>query len=256
MTPQFLEDNGQRIAYRHHGGAEIGVLFLPGFRSDMLGAKATEVAQWCAGRGIACTRFDYRAHGESEGDFRDFTIGNALEDTLAVIDKVAKGKLILIGSSMGGWIALLAALERKERIAGIIGIAAAPDFTERLVWNTLKEDQRRRMEEEGELSAPSDYGIGELIYTHKLILEGRSRLLLDDPIAIDAPVRLLQGMQDADVPWPTAMDIQEKLLSDDVQVTLIKDGDHRLSRLDDLALLVDTLARLHAQACGLRCREA
>ncbi|MBA4274954.1 MAG: alpha/beta hydrolase, partial [Alphaproteobacteria bacterium] len=187
---------------------------------------------------------DYRAHGESLGDFREFTIGGALEDTLAVMDIIGDTPLILVGSSMGGWIALLAAMERKERVCGLVGIAAAPDFTERLIWSALSDDKRKRMEEEGELSAPSEYGLGEVVYTHALITEGRSHLLLEDAIALSIPVRLLQGMQDEDVPWMTAMDIQRTLASDDVQITLIKDGDHRLSRACDLTLLCSTVANL------------
>lgn len=244
MPPKFLEHNGQCIAYKHHQGAHACIVFLPGFRSDMNGAKASAMEQWCAQTGLGFAALDYRAHGESLGDFREFTIGGALQDALAVIDTLGDMPMILVGSSMGGWIALLAAMERKERICGVVGIAAAPDFTERLIWNALGDDKRRRMEEEGELSAPSEYGLGDVVYTHALITEGRAHLLLEDIIPLSMPIRLLQGMQDEDVPWMTAMDIQRNIASDDVQVTLIKDGDHRLSRVCDLALLCSTVAGL------------
>lgn len=245
MAPQFLEHNDQRIAYQHHPADGCGVLFLPGFRSDMTGSKAQAVAEWCRTNSIGFTALDYRAHGASDGDFRDFTIGGALEDTLHVLDTITKGPQILIGSSMGGWIALLAARARAERIAGMIGIAAAPDFTERLIWGVLSDDKRRQMEEEGELRTPNHYDIGDMVYTHALILDGRKHLLLEDALPLSMPVRLLQGMQDNDVPWQTALDIANALAAEDVRVTLIKDGEHRLSRMEDLNMLISTLGQLH-----------
>lgn len=247
MATQFLEYNGQRIAYRHHiGDATVGVVFLHGFRSDMTGTKAGVVEEWCQRRNIAFTALDYRAHGASSGEFRDFTIGGALEDVLHVLDNITHGPQVIIGSSMGGWLALLAARERPERIAGIIGIAAAPDFTERLIWNGLSEALRERMEEEGELRTPSAYDIGETIYTHSLILDGRKHLLLDDDLPLSMPIRLLQGMNDDDVPWHTAMDILHATTGEDIHITFIKDGDHRLSRNEDLETLRTTLERLYA----------
>lgn len=246
MTAQFIEYNGQRIAYRHHpGDAHVGVLFLPGFCSDMTGTKAGMVEAWCRSQRVAFTALDYRAHGASAGEFRDFTIGGALEDVLQVLDTVTQRKQILIGSSMGGWLALLAARARPERAAGMIGIAAAPDFTERLIWNTLTDTLRERMEEEGELRTPNGYDIGEIIYTHTLIIDGRKHLLLDDDLPLSMPIRLLQGMEDNDVPWHTALDIAQAVTGEDVQVTLIKDGDHRLSRDSDLESLYATLERLY-----------
>ncbi len=244
MQTQFLEHNGYCIAYQHHARANVTVLFLPGFRSDMLGAKATTVMEWCAEHNIGFAALDYRAHGQSSGEFRDFTIGGALEDALMLMDTIIQGPVIIIGSSMGGWITLLLALARKERVRGVIGIAAAPDFTERLIWNALSEEKRKRMEEEGELRTASQYDISELVYTHVLITEARNHLLLEDMLPLSMPIRLLQGMQDADVPWQTAMDISEKISGEDVHVTLVKDGDHRLSRREDLALLCATLAQL------------
>lgn len=251
MATQFLEYNGQRIAYRHHmGDAPVGVMFLPGFRSDMTGTKAGAAEYWCKHRNIGFTALDYRAHGASSGEFHDFTIGGALEDVLHVLDNVAHGPQIIIGSSMGGWLALLAARERPERIAGVIGIAAAPDFTERLVWNGLSDALRARMEEEGELRTPNTYDIGEIIYTHALILDGRKHLLLDDDLPLFMPIHLLQGMNDNDVPWHTAMDILHAVTGEDVHITFIKDGDHRLSRDSDIQLLSSTLARLYQQVAG------
>lgn len=243
MHTQFLSHEGERIATMHHTQGALTFMFLPGFRSDMRGAKATAMAEWCKENGHSFLSLDYRAHGESSGDFRQFTIGGGLSDALAVLDATT-GPVIVIGSSMGGWIGLRMAQMRKERVVGLIGIAAAPDFTERLMWQKMSEEKRRHIEEDGEIRLPSAYGIGEMIYTHALIVEGREHLLLDDAIALSLPVRLLQGMQDEDVPWHTALDIAEKLASDNVQIHLIKDGDHRLSREEDLHLLQQVAASL------------
>lgn len=250
MKPQFLQGSAGKIAYLHHIGRGPGVVFLPGFRSDMLGSKATAIAQWCASKGIACTRFDYRAHGQSEGAWNDYTIGGGLEDVLHVLDNITKGPQILVGSSMGGWIALLAALQRKERVAGVVGIAAAPDFTERGIWARMSDAQRKQMEEEGEVREPSEYWGDENIYTLKLIEDGRKHLLLEDAIPLTIPVRLLQGMQDDSVPWETAMQLVEKIGGEDVQLKLVKDGDHRLYRPEDLSMLIDCLRRLYAHVGG------
>ena len=235
--------NGLHLAWAKQTGASPTVVFLPGFRSDMTGDKATQLAAFCAARGQAMLRFDYSGHGASDGAFTDGTIGIWADDALAAIDALTEGPLILIGSSMGGWIALLTALRRPERIAALIGIAAAPDFTEKLMWESMTFDERARLTRDGILHVPSQYGEPTPI-THKLIEDGRAHLLLDSPILLRCPVRLLHGQADPDVPWELALRIAEQLTSDDVEITLIKDGDHRLSRPRDLALLCRTLAAL------------
>jgi pimeloyl-ACP methyl ester carboxylesterase len=224
------------------------LVFLPGFGSDMAGSKAVDVAAFCAARGQAMLRLDYSGHGASGGAFTDGTIGRWTEDALAVIATI-EGPLLLIGSSMGGWIALLVARALGARIAGLIGIAAAPDFTERLMWEAMAPPERARLMTEGVLHIPSQYGPPTPV-TRALIEDGRRHLLLDAPIPITAPVRLLHGQADPDVPWEMALRLSERLVSADVQVTLIKDGDHRLSRPRDLALLRMTVAAMLSDITG------
>jgi pimeloyl-ACP methyl ester carboxylesterase len=245
-TGRLDRGDGVELAWSRQDGTSPTVMFLSGFRSDMTGDKATALAAFCAARGSAMLRFDYSGHGSSGGRFEDGTIGRWTEDALAMIDRQTEGPLILVGSSMGGWIALLAALARPERVAALIGIAAAPDFTEALMWEAMTFDERATLMRDGVLHAPSQYGEPYPI-TRALIEDGRTHLLLNDPIAIECPVRLLHGQQDPDVPWEMALRIAEQLNSVDVQVTLVKDGDHRLSRPQDLALLRRTLAALLGQ---------
>jgi pimeloyl-ACP methyl ester carboxylesterase len=188
-------------------------------------------------------RFDYSGHGASGGRFEDGTIGRWTQDALLMIDRLSSGPLLLVGSSMGGWIALLAALARSDRIAGLIGIAAAPDFTETLMWQAMTFEERATLQRDGVLHVPSQYGEPYPI-TRALIEDGRDHLLLTGPIALDRPVRLLHGQGDPDVPWETSLRIAERLTGSDVQVILVKDGDHRLSRPQDLELLRRTLDAL------------
>ena len=239
---------GATIAYRRLDGGEPGVMFLGGFRSDMTGTKATALEAACreAGRGFVC--FDYSGHGQSSGDFLDGTIGSWRDDTVAVLDEVARGRQVLVGSSMGGWIMALAALARPERVAGLVGIAAAPDFTEDLMWNRYGEDVRSELKRKGVLYVPSDYDEEDYPIAYRLIEEGRRHLLLHRPIAIHCPVRLLHGKKDADVPWMTASRFAGQVLSDDVRVFLVPDGDHRLSRDRDLARLWALVDELCAAA--------
>jgi pimeloyl-ACP methyl ester carboxylesterase len=242
MTLSFAHEklvlNDRTLAYRQDGPASDrpGVLFLPGFFSDMTGTKASFLADRCTESGIRFTRFDYRGHGLSSGAFIEGCISDWLEDALAVFDKVTTGPQIIVGSSMGGWVMLLLALRRVERIKGLAGIAAAPDFTEDLVWRRLSPAQRAEMQEKGVIYEPSAYG-EPLPYTLKLVEDGRKNLLLEKPAPFDGPVRLIQGMLDDDVPWGTALRIISALSTKDARVTLIKDGDHRLSRPQDLDLL-------------------
>lgn len=242
-TGRLDRGDGVELAWARQEGRSPSVVFLPGFRSDMTGDKATALAAFCAGRGPAMIRFDYSGHGSSGGRFEDGTIGRWTEDALAVVDRLTGGPLVLIGSSMGGWIALLAALARPQRVAALIGIAAAPDFTEALMWEAMTFEERARIMRDGILHVPSQYGEPYPV-TRALIEDGRTRLLLNEPITIDCPVRLLHGQRDPDVPWEMALRIAEQLTSLDVQMTLVKDGDHRLSRPHDLALLCRTLAPL------------
>lgn len=237
------------LAYRQDGAAgtspdsKPGIMFLSGFFSDMTGTKASYLAERCTETGRCFTRFDYRGHGLSSGAFIDGCIGDWLDDAIKVFDAVTRGPQILVGSSMGGWIMLLLALARPERVAGLVGIAAAPDFTEELVWQKLTPAQQQEMQQKGVLYEPSDYG-DPLPYTLKLVEDGRKHLLLNKSIAIHAPTHLLQGMKDNDVPWRLAPRIAEKLASPNVQVTLIKEGDHRLSTPADLQLLWNTILSL------------
>ncbi len=236
--------DGATLAYHRTSGQGPGVVFIHGFMSDMDGGKALHLEAWCRGRGLPFLRFDQSGHGRSSGRFEDGTIGRWAADTLAVIDALTEGPQILVGSSMGGWLMLLAARARPDRVAALVGIAAAPDFTERLIWAQMSAEERARMEADGRLEQPSEYSDSPYIITHQLILDGRKHLLLDAPLAIDCPVRLLQGKRDESVPWETALAIQDALVSQDVRATLIKDGDHRLSRPGDLDLLTDTLGAL------------
>jgi pimeloyl-ACP methyl ester carboxylesterase len=243
--------DGSTIAYhRHAPGPDAaargwpGVIFLGGFASDMGGTKATALDAFCAERGQGFLRFDYLGHGQSSGDFRDGTIGRWLQDALAVIDHLTEGPQLLVGSSMGGWIGLLAARARPQRVAGLIGIAAAPDFTEDLMWNAVDEEDRERLQRDGIIDQTSRYGPTPYPITLRLIEDGRRHLLLREPIAVNRPVRLLHGMADPDVPWRTSLAVAERLASQDVAVTLIKDGDHRLSRAADLDRLFAAVAEL------------
>ena len=237
---------GHAIAYQHQPGSAPGVVFFCGFRSDMASTKATALAEFCRREGIGFTRFDYNGHGASQGEFADFTIGGAMADALEILDHVATGDQILIGSSMGAWVALHAALERKSQLRGFIGVASAPDFTERLMYPKMTPEQRRELDEEGQVWVHSDYTSSDYPITRGLIHEARAHLLLDDVIGLDIPVHLLHGQEDVDVPWETSLLLSQRLLSDDVTVTLIKDGDHRLNRPNDLALMTDALTRMLA----------
>jgi len=248
-TGKLARPNGKGLAWRRLSGREPTVVFLPGFGSDMSGEKATSLATFCSNVGQAMLRFDYSGHGESDGRFEEGTIGQWTDDALAVMDAVSAGPLLLVGSSMGGWIALLAALARPDRVAGIVGIAAAPDFTEILMWQSMTFEERDRLMADGVVFAPNRYGPPTPI-TRALIEDGRKHLLLDRPIPLTCPVRLLHGQNDQDVPWELSLRIAERLESTDVHVILVKDGEHRLSRPADLALLHRTLAPLLGQDRG------
>ncbi|HTY67451.1 MAG TPA: alpha/beta hydrolase [Alphaproteobacteria bacterium] len=245
LTAETLHgQNGVSIAYHRTRGKSPGVVFLGGFMSDMTGTKAVTLEEFCRARGQAFLRFDYRGHGASSGRFEDGTIGLWADDALAAFDQLTDGPQILVGSSMGGWIALLTALARRGRVAGLVGIAAAPDFTEDLLWNAFPPDQRAALLREGVLRLPSEYSDKPYSIALKLIEDGRRHLLLRETIDLACPVRLLHGMRDPDVPWQRSVKLAEQLAAPDVRVVLVKDGDHRLSREQDLALLCRSVEEL------------
>lgn len=229
--------NDRRIAYHLSEGKTPGVMFLGGFKSDMTGGKATALEAFCRARGRRFLRFDYTGHGQSSGTFGEGTIGAWKQDALDVLDRLGAEKNILVGSSMGAWIALLVAREHKEKVAGLAGIAAAPDFTEKLVWEQFSPAQKKQLVEEGKVMIPDCYGGEPYPITKRLVEEGRNHLLLDAEIPLDVPVRLIHGTKDADVPWQMAVTLMERLRSRDVTLQLVKDGGHRLSEPDQLAMI-------------------
>ncbi len=249
--PQFLDvgagDTMRRIAYRFRpraGSAKPGVVWLGGFKSDMESTKALALDAFCEREGRPCLRFDYSGHGISGGDFEQGTIGRWLEESLAVIAKASEGPYVFVGSSMGGWIALLAARElagEAKRLAGLVLIAPAVDFTEALLWPRLPEAARQAILRDGRYERPSAYSPQPYVYTRALIEDGRQRLLLGGVIRSYAPVRILQGMMDPDVPYQHAMTLVEHMPMDPVTLTLIREGDHRLSREEDVRLLIEAV---------------
>ena len=249
------------IAVRAQAGAAPGLFWLGGYKSDMKGTKAEALAQWAAKAGRGCVRFDYSGHGESQGAFTDGTIGRWLADSLAVFDAFCRGPQILVGSSMGGWLALLLirALQRRSApssdppaeagtageaasVAGVVLIAPAVDFTEELMWKRFTPQIKRELEETGVWKRPSQYSPEPYLVTRALIEEGRNHLLLGGMIETGCPVRILQGVEDPDVPWRHAVELVSRLASDDVVLTLVKDGDHRLSRLEDIERMIRAVA--------------
>ena len=217
------------------------MVFLGGFRSDMTGTKAIALDAWARRNGRAFLRFDYLGHGQSSGRFEDGTIGRWLDDSLAAIDALTEGKLVLVGSSMGGWLSLLIARARPERMAGLVLIAAAPDFTERMLLGRLSPEDRVTLERDGRLERPSQYSPEPSVFTWRLIEEGRNHLVLDGQLALPCPVRLLHGQSDPDVPWELSLQIAAHLDAPEVITTVVKGGDHRLSTPADIARLIATV---------------
>ncbi len=238
--PQYLTTSaGRRLAYRRRDGRGPTIVFLPGYMSDMEGSKALALEAWCESQGRAFLRFDYGGCGISHGDFEEQSLADWQGDAVAMIDSV-EGPVVLVGSSMGGWIMLLAALTRPERVAGLIGIAAAPDFTD---WGFSDAD-KATIARDGRLVEETPYGDQPYVTTRAFWDSGESLKLLGAEIPIDAPVRLLHGQADPDVPFDISLRIAQRLRSADVQTILVKDGDHRLSRPQDIALLIATLSQL------------
>jgi pimeloyl-ACP methyl ester carboxylesterase len=240
-TPGRLTTSEGTLVYDRIAGAAPGVIFLHGLNSDRNGNKAKALAAYCAAHGYGCLRYDTYGHGESSGRFEDGGPSLWRDAAVAVIDELTTGPQILVGSSMGGWVMLLAALARPERVAGLIGIAAAPDFTDEMMAATLTAEQRGDFARQGYLEIVSPYMEPPMRISRHLIDDGDRNRLLGGPIELSCPVHLLHGQRDDSVPWRRAMQIAEKLTGGDVNVTLIKDGDHRLSRDQDLALLCRTL---------------
>lgn len=250
MSGRLELADGHWLAYDRLAGRAPTVVFLPGYRSDMSGTKASFLHEVCARRGQAYLRFDYRGHGRSSGRFEEGTIGSWLDDALAVLDRVVGGPFVLVGSSMGGWIALLAGLRRSDRLRGLLLVAPAADFTERLLWQRFDPATRERLLREGVIHEPSDYG-EPYPFTRALIEEGRRHLLLDrGEIALPCPVAILHGRRDADVPLALSLELVARLEVPEVRLEVVGDGDHRLSRPKDLARLEAALDHLLAPAQG------
>lgn len=226
---QYLEtDFGRTLAYHKFSGRRTGVVFLGGLRSDMTGSKALHLEAWARRSGREFLRFDYSGHGESSGEFTDGCIGDWAEDAMAAIEALTEGPQVLVGSSMGGWISLLLAKHRPERLAGLVTIAAAPDFTETGYWDKWDAAQRKVLMDDGQVDLPSEYG-DVMVITKRLIEDGREHLVLTDPLRIDVPVRMLQGTADVDVPMDVALGLLNHLEGPDLRLELVKDADHRFS---------------------------
>lgn len=227
--PKYLETaQGRRLAYHLSEGTGPTLVFLGGLKSDMEGTKAIHLESWAKARGQAFLRFDYSGHGQSSGTFEEGCIGDWHEDTLAALEALTQGPLIVVGSSMGGWQALLYARARPDRVAGLVTIAAAPDFTEDGYWDSFTDAQKATLEQEGQIAMPSDY-MEPYIITRRLIEDGRTRLVLRDPLALPFPVRCLQGTADTAVSTETALRLMDHATCEDMRLTLVKDADHRFS---------------------------
>ena len=248
MSKQFKTAQVRHLAYDRIEGDGPGVVFLGGFRSDKEGTKALYLEDWAVRRGRAFLRFDYSGHGQSSGEFLDGSIGDWAEDAAAIIAGLTDGPQILVGSSMGGWISLLIAREMPEKVAGLVTIAAAPDFTEDSMWAGFDDAQRKALETEGRVELPSDYSDEPYVITRRLIEDGRSRLVLRDRLDLPFPTRFLQGTADADVDQSVALRLLDHAIGPDMRLTLVKGVDHRFSDPDCLALIVHAIEDVSARA--------
>jgi pimeloyl-ACP methyl ester carboxylesterase len=246
MPDMLTTPQGRRIAHHRLPGKGPGVVFLGGFRSDMTGTKALDLQSWAEATGRAFVRFDYSGHGQSDGRFADLTVSDWLADAIGVLDALTEGPQVLVGSSMGGWIALLLARVRPDRIAGLVGIAAAPDFTEDLMWDGWDAATRARLMAEGRIEEPSDYSPAPYVITRALIEDGRRNLVLRDPLELPFPVRLVHGTADADVPEAHALRLFRHATGPDIRLTLLKGADHRMSDPGSLALIRAAVAEVLA----------
>lgn len=234
----LIQSDGVRLAFENREGAGPTIVFLPGYASDMSGTKALALDGWAARQGRAMLRFDYAGCGASEGAFEQQTLAGWRDDALAMIDRV-EGPVVLVGSSMGGWLMLLAALERPDRVAGLVGVAPSPDFTD---WG-FSLDEKMAILRKGRIERPSDYD-APLVTTRAFWQSGEANRVLHRALDIDCPLRILHGQRDPDVPWRNSLELMGRVRSDDVHLTLVRDGDHRLSRPRDIALLLRTVADL------------
>ena len=244
MSDHLTTSEGRRIAYRRIAGQGPGVVFLGGFKSDMQGTKALHLAAWARQSRRAFLRFDYSGHGESGGRFEDGCIGDWAEDARAMIEALTDGPQVLVGSSMGGWIALLLARSMPQRVAGLVTIAAAPDFTEQGFWAGLDPAQREILMRDGRIETPSDYSDEPYVITRHLIEDGLKRLVLNQPLPLPFPVRLLQGTADADVPVDWALRLLDHASGPDIRLVLVKDADHRFSTPECLDLVTASIEGL------------
>ena len=244
MTEYLTTAAGRRIAFSRIAGQGPGIVFLGGFKSDMQGTKAVHLQSWAQAQGRAFLRFDYSGHGESSGHFENGCIGDWAEDAQAVIEALTDGPQVLVGSSMGGWIALLLARTMPQRVAGLVTIAAAPDFTQQGFWSGFDEAQREALMRDGRLELPSDYSSEPYVITRRLIEDGRQRLVMDQPLPLPFPVRLLQGTADEDVPVSWATGLLNHATGPDIRLTLVKDADHRFSTPDCLDLVTSAIAEI------------
>ena len=246
---EFLETpQGRRLAYvkteATKPGAGPDIVYLGGFKSDMTGTKAQFLEGFARDSGRGFLRFDYSGHGQSSEDFLDGCIGDWAQDAIAAITALTQGPQVLVGSSMGGWVSLLVCKSIPERVAALVGIAAAPDFTEDSMWSSFDEAQRAIVMSEGQIELPSDYADEPYIITRRLIEDGRNQLVLRDPLPLPFPVRLLQGSEDTDVPPSVALRLFDHAVSPDLRLTLVKGADHRFSEPENLALLAQTIDSL------------
>ncbi len=246
--PAYLDTpSGRRLAYHLTEGQGPWVVFLGGLRSDMTGTKAIFLEDWAKARGQAFLRFDYSGHGQSSGSFTEGCIGDWAEDAAAALEALTDGPLVLVGSSMGGWISLLMAKRRPERLAGLVTIAAAPDFTEDGMWGSWSEDERATLMETGQLALPSEYG-EPMVITRRMIEDGRHQLVLRDPLQVSAPVRMLQGTADLDVDMSVALRLLDHLEGADIRLELVKGADHRFSDPACLATISRAITEVLAKA--------
>ena len=252
-VPNYLElDDNRRIAYHSlaadpakTGGKTLpGVVFMGGFRSDMTGTKAVFMEDFCRAQGLSYLRFDYTGHGQSSGDFAEGSIGDWSRDAIDAVDRLTEGPQIIVGSSMGGWVMLNVAVARPDRLHALVGIAPAPDFTEDLMYAAMSEAEREALMRDGRIEQPNDYSDEPYLITRKLIVDGRAHLRLREPLRLTCPIRLIHGMRDTDVPYAVSLRLMDHVDSEDVEVTLIKSGDHRLSDaspLNRLSQVIQTL---------------
>ncbi|NNL19491.1 MAG: alpha/beta hydrolase [Boseongicola sp.] len=250
MSDGIHQSGVRNLAYSQTEGAGPGVVFLGGFRSDKEGTKAIYLEEWAQRRNRAFLRFDYSGHGQSSGEFTDGAIGDWFEDAVAIIDALTEGPQILVGSSMGGWISLLIARERPDLVAGLVTIAAAPDFTEDSMWAGFGEAERAALQRDGKVELPSEYSEGPYVITQRLIEEGRKRLVLRDPLHLPFPTRFMQGTADADVELSVAYRLMAHALGEDIRLTLVKGADHRFSTPDCLAMIVHAVDDVTSRAGG------